>query len=183
MRITVGCGLQEGQCSTGIGRPIYRESVDKLGRNLGQTWEKNLRLLCKSGPRFTCHLALFCCISINSATLYVGRRPQLRRMFAYDDFQGCFGKRRVKTRGVYPLKPIKQAFSLTPFPCSPLCLPSLPITPSPPSLPFHSLPSAVGPLKSSWEVRCKFPRRGLERSSRRSQIWCILALKCNSWWQ
>jgi len=53
MRITVGCGLQEGQCSTGIGRPIYRESVDKLGRNLGQTWEKNLRLLCKSGPRFT----------------------------------------------------------------------------------------------------------------------------------
>ena len=63
-----------------------------------------------------------------------------------------------------------------PFP-SPLLCPSLQSV-----LPF-SLRSR--PLKSSYGVgeSCKFPQRVMGQSPSGNQIWCILALKYDIWWQ
>ena len=50
------------------------------------------------------------------------------------------------------------------------------------SVPF--LPLEVGPLNPAggFGERCKLPLRGLGRSPSRNRIWCILALKYDSWW-
>jgi len=66
-------------------------------------------------------------------------------------------------------------------------LSSLPALPSPlsPYLPLPSLPLEVAPLnpaRGSGE-RCKLPQWSLGQSPSRNQIRCILALKCDIWWQ
>jgi len=85
---------------------------------------------------------------------------------------------------------------LLPFPPSPPLFPRLRSKsrpfPFPPPLPFPPvlplLPSRRSrPLKSSqlgglWE-QCKLPRWGLGLRPGRNRIWCILALKCDIWWQ
>ena len=52
---------------------------------------------------------------------------------------------------------------------------------------MSSFPLELGPLKSSQEVwGCavgELRQRGLGRSPSRNRILCILALKCNIWWQ
>jgi len=78
--------------------------------------------------------------------------------------------------------PPKAMAQPSPFPSFPLPLlpyllsPFLPFLPLLcPSLPCPPLPLEVGPLN---------PARGLgERSPSRNGIWCILALKCDIWWQ
>jgi len=66
-----------------------------------------------------------------------------------------------------PPKTLEQVPSLLSLPC--------------PSLPFFLLFTYIqlGVLGE----RCKLPQRGLGRSSSRNRIWCISALKYNSWWQ
>ena len=88
----------------------------------------------------------------------------------------------------YPFAPLLPFPSLAPLslpapsPCPPLSSPPLPFLPSRP-LPFPlPLEVPLNPARCSGE-RCKLPQRGLGRSPSRSRICCILALKCDIWWQ
>ena len=79
--------------------------------------------------------------------------------------------------------PVPPVFPFSPFPT--LVFPSLPIPlhfPIP--FPSPSLPRSgpLNPTRGSGE-RCKLPQRGLGRSPSRNRIWCILALKSDTWWQ
>ena len=59
-------------------------------------------------------------------------------------------------------------------------LPSLPLSFSLPSPPLE-----VGPSNSARGLgeRCRLSQWGLGRSPSRNQIWCILTLKSDIWWQ
>ena len=72
----------------------------------------------------------------------------------------------------------KKLLGALPFPLTlPLPLPSLPFPVPFPPLPFpiFPLPLEVGPLKFGWESAVSSPSG--------NQIWCILALKSEIWWQ
>ena len=56
-----------------------------------------------------------------------------------------------------------------------------PSSPAPPLPPLRSRPPSI--QLGGLGVRCKLPQRGLGRSASRNRIWCILALKSESWWQ
>jgi len=83
-----------------------------------------------------------------------------------------------------PSSPLPFPLLSLPFPShppfAPLYLPMLSL------FPFPRLPLEVRPLKIQLEGLgecCELPQWDLRQSPSRNQIWCILALKDEIWWQ
>ena len=109
----------------------------------------------------------------------------LRIQSIYTSFILDFWTKNVTDRLQHSGADLRQKASSATLPERPP-LPSLLLPPLPSPLPFPSPPlrSKLPQIQlGGLGECCNLPQRGLGRSPSRNRIWCILALKSDTWWQ